>query len=111
MKKIEIELKDLLGLLVGTVEERMNCLSNEKVFSSLELEDIKQIYQKELYRLASKGEYEGEFIFMLQTLAYNRHKSKFSDEIATFVFDKIFELMANDTDFVNGAYSKINLRK
>jgi len=51
MNKIKIQSKDLLGLLVGTIEERMNCLSTKEVFSSLEISDIKFIYQKEIDRL------------------------------------------------------------
>lgn len=37
---------------------------------------------------------------MLQVLAYNRHKSKYSKEIATFVLDKLFELISNDVSNV-----------
>lgn len=97
MSKVEIESKDLLGLLIGTIDERMNCLSKKEVFESLEMNDIKYIYEKEIDRLDKEDEIEYEIIFLLQTLAYNRGKSKYSDEIATFVLDKLFEQMTHDT--------------
>lgn len=97
MKKID---KDILGLLVGTVEERMNLLENEEFFSSLEMNDIKTIYQKELNRAKKERNIEDEVIYFLQVLAYNRHKSKHSEQIATFVFDKLFELISNDVESI-----------
>lgn len=50
MSIVKMDTKDILGLLVGTNEERINCLSKQEVFSSLEITDIKYIYQKELGR-------------------------------------------------------------
>ena len=96
MSIVNMDTKDILGLLLGTNEERMNCLSKEEVFSSLEITDIKYIYQKELDRLKKFTGDEHEVIHMLQVLAYNRHKSEYSEEIATFVFDKLFEVIIND---------------
>ncbi|RLA84619.1 MAG: hypothetical protein DRG78_00950 [Epsilonproteobacteria bacterium] len=94
MNKVKINTKDFLGLLVGTIEERMNCLATNEIFSSLEISDIKYIYQKELDRYKKEDGIENEIIYMLQVLAYNRHKSKYSEEIATFVLDKLFEMMS-----------------
>ena len=34
-----------------------------------------------------------QVVMLLQGLAYNRHKSKYRDEIGTFVLDKLFELI------------------
>lgn len=95
MNKVNIDVKDFLGLLVGTVEERMNCLENGEVLSKLDINDIKYIYQKE-FDFCKKEEEYLSLILMLQTLAYNRHNSKYSDEIATFIFDKLFEIMSNE---------------
>lgn len=95
MNKVNIDAKDFLGLLVGTVEERMNFLVNDEVLSYLDIDDIKYIYQKEVDFCKKEEEYLS-LILMLQALAYNRHKSKYSDEIATFVFDKLFEIMSID---------------
>ncbi len=101
MNKVKINTKDFLGLLVGTAEERMNCLATDEIFSSLEISDIKYIYQEELDRVKKENELEEEVIYMLQVLAYNRHKSKYSEEIATFVFDKLFEIMCIDMIILN----------
>ena len=100
MNKVKIEAKDFLGLLVGTLKERMNCLANGEVLSKLDINDIKYIYQKQYDSCIKEDEYLS-LILMLQTLAYNRHKSKYSDEIATFVFDKIFEIMSIDLPIIN----------
>ena len=101
MKKIKIKPKDLSRSFCRYNRRKNELLINKKFFSLLEMDDIKYIYNAELDKLNSKGDYEDEFIFILQTLAYNRDKSKYSDEIATYVFDKIFELISNDTNFVN----------
>ena len=37
-----------------------------------------------------------EVIKLLQFIAYNRHKSKYSEEIATYVLDKLFEIICLD---------------
>ena len=91
MIKIELDEKTLLGLLVGTVEERMNFFSNENVIASLDMLTIKKIYQ---YKI-DEVDYDNyvRIITLLQGLAYNRHKSIYKDEIGTFVLDKLFELI------------------
>ena len=90
MIKIEVNEKTLLGLLIGTVEERMDFLSNEDVIASLDISTIKKIYQHKI----DEGDDDYLIIVtLLQGLAYNRHKSKYKDEIAIFVLDKLFELI------------------
>ena len=37
-----------------------------------------------------------DFIKLLQFVAYNRYKSKHSEEIATYVLDKLFEIICHD---------------
>ena len=91
MIKIEVEEKTLLGLLVGTVEERMDFFSNENVIASLDMSIIKKIYQ---YKIDEVDDNYLPIITLLQGLAYNRHKSKYKDEIGIFVLDKLFELIA-----------------
>ena len=91
MIKIEVDEKTLLGLLVGTVEERMDFFSNENVIASLDMPTIKKIYQ---YKIDEVNDNDYVLIItLLQGLAYNRHKSKYKDEIGTFVLDKLFELI------------------
>ncbi len=90
MIKIELEEKTLLGLLVGTVEERMDFFSNENVIASLDMSTIKKIYQ---YKIDEVDDNYVPIITLLQGLAYNRHKSKYKDEIGIFVLDKLFELI------------------
>jgi len=91
MIKIELEEKTLLGLVVGTVEERMNFFSNKNVIASLDMSTIKKIYQYKIDEVDDNNYVT--IITLLQGLAYNRHKSKYKDEIGTFVLDKLFELI------------------
>ena len=91
MIKIELEEKTLLGLLIGTDEERMKFFSDANVISSLDMSTIKKIYQHRIDEVVD-AKYM-QIIPLLQGLAYNRYKSKYKDEIGIFVLDKLFELV------------------
>ena len=93
MIKIELEEKTLLGLLVGTVEERMGFLSDANVIASLDISIIKKIYQCKLDEDMDYGDFS-QVVMLLQGLVYNRHKSKYKEEIGIFVLDKLFELLS-----------------
>ena len=48
MIKIELDEKTLLGLLVGTVEERIEFFSDANVIASLDMQTIKKIFQHKI---------------------------------------------------------------
>jgi len=95
---IKIDDKIVLGLMCGTLEERIDFLSNAEVFASLDIETIKEIYERKLdvSTKSNNQDTSTEVITLLQVLAYNRKKSKYNDEIADFVFDKLFERIIAD---------------
>ena len=99
MIKIELDEEMLLHLVVGTVEDKLNILSKD-IIQQIDIAVIKKIYQNRLYEAIKTGN-EAKIIMLLQSLAYNRHKSKYKDDIADFVFDKLFELICSDTDLVS----------
>jgi hypothetical protein len=98
MIQIELDEEMLLCLVVGTVEDKLDILS-EDIIESIDISIIKRIYQNRLDE-AIKSSDESKIIILLQALAYNRYKSKYKDEIADFVLDKLFELICSDTDIV-----------
>lgn len=93
MIEIALDEKVVLGLICGTLEERIDFFSNQDVIKYLDIFTIKEIYQKTIDKV-EKHEDNFEVLMLLQTLAYNRYKSKDKDELADFVFDKLFELFA-----------------
>jgi len=94
MIKIEIEEKTLLGLLVGSVEERMKFFSDENIIASLDMPTIKSVYQATIDKGYDCDEERESIILLLQGLAYNSNKSKYKEEISVFVCDKLFEIIA-----------------
>jgi hypothetical protein len=93
MIKIELDEKTLLGLLVGTDEERIEFLSDTNIIASLNMPIIKKVYQHRIDKSEPLSNDYMLVITLLQGLAYNRHKSKYKDEIGIFVLDKLFELI------------------
>ena len=94
MIKIEVEEKTLLGLLVGADEERIEFFSDANIIASLNMPIIKKVYQHRIVKSEPLSDDYMLVITLLQGLAYNRHKSKYKEEIATFVLDKLFELLS-----------------
>jgi len=92
MIEIKLDEKMILGLTCGTLEERIDFFSNKDVIRNLDILTIKIIYQKTIDRAEKDDDYL-DVVTLLQALAYNRYKSKYKDEIADFVFDKLFELI------------------
>lgn len=93
MIQIELDEKTVFGLVTGTLEGRINFFSNQNVIANLDIRIIKKLYQIKLDEAIEEDEYS-ELITLLQALAYNRYKSKQKEEIADFVLDKLFELVA-----------------
>lgn len=92
MIQITLDKKVLLGMECETLEERIDFFSNHDVIKNLDMLTIKTIYQKTIDRAEKSSDYI-DVITLLQTLAYNRHKSQDKDELVDFIFDKIFELI------------------
>jgi hypothetical protein len=92
MIEIQLDEKIILSLICGTLEERIDFFSDKDVIRNLDILTIKIIYQKTIDRAEKDDDYL-DVLTLLQALAYNRDKSKYKDEIADFVFDKLFELV------------------
>jgi len=93
MQDITIDTKVLLGLIVGTQEERIAFFANADIVKKFDIVTIKVIFF-ELVNKAEKNNNYDEIIMMLQSLMYNRHKSPYKEEIADFVADTLFEYLA-----------------
>lgn len=107
---IQIELAELVvfKIMFGSMQERLDFFISDEVLSKLDVKTIKKIVQARVdsshtdqYALYDKNAGFGknqltEVIMFLQYLAYNRHKSPHSEEIATYVFDKLFEIITHD---------------
>ncbi|MCT7433508.1 MULTISPECIES: hypothetical protein [Aliarcobacter] len=98
MIKIELDEKDVFKIMVGSMEDRINLLISESVMKEIDLKTIKEIVENEIDRAKKNNEFDKdkvlELIKLFQFLAYNRTKSKYSEEIATYLFDKLFEIIS-----------------
>lgn len=92
MIQIELDEKTVLGLVAGTLESRIDFLSNQDVIANLDISTIKKIYQYKIDE--ADGCFNLEIITLLQALAYNRGKPKDREEIVIFVLDKLFEFIS-----------------
>ena len=100
MIKLELSEKDIFQIMAGSMEDRVNLLISESVMKEIDLETIKKIVENEIktVELMDRLYHDKltEVIKLLQFIAYNRHKSKYSEEIATYVLDKLFEIICLD---------------
>lgn len=99
MELFELDEKMLPGLLLGSIEQRLDLLNNEKVLKSLDIDAFNRILKTEGTTRESKYWRNEDDMYdaikILQVLAYNRHKTIDSDKTADFVFDKLFELLVS----------------
>lgn len=101
MIKLELSEKDIFQIMAGSMEDRVNLLISESVMKEIDLETIKKIVENEINRVVTTNttiddDKLTDFIKLLQFVAYNRYKSKHSEEIATYVLDKLFEIICHD---------------
>ncbi|MGE4382456.1 MAG: hypothetical protein AB7D41_04575 [Arcobacter sp.] len=100
MIKIELDEQDVFKIMVGSMEDRINFLISETVMREVNLNTIKEIVENEIARAEKNNAFDNdkvlEVIKLFQFLAYNRSKSKYSEEIATYLFDKLFEIISCD---------------
>ena len=101
MIKIELDENKVLGLLIGTFEDRIDYFFNEEVIDNLNMTIINKIYDNKIDKYLEDDDNFVEIITFLQALAYNRYKSEDKDEIATFVFDKLFEMISTGDCWFN----------
>jgi hypothetical protein len=72
-------------------------ITKDKNYPLIDVVDI-EIVENEIDRAKKNNEFDKdkvlELIKLFQFLAYNRTKSKYSEEIATYLFDKLFEIIS-----------------
>ncbi len=100
MIKLELSEQDIFQIMAGSMEDRVNLLISESVMKEIDLKTIKKIVENEINKIDKTNRLDDgkliELIKLLQFVAYNRYKSQYSEEIATYVLDKLFEIICED---------------
>ncbi|MEA2051124.1 MAG: hypothetical protein U9O56_10410 [Campylobacterota bacterium] len=98
---LQLKQSDIFKIMAGSYEDKLELFSSDEVMKSIDLQTIKNIYQEKYKKLNKACDidrdnmYE-ELIKFLQYLAYNKDYSQHRQEIATFVFDRLFEQMSEN---------------
>lgn len=99
MQTVQLDEKDITGLIFGLREHRLKLMNNDAVIKSFDIDFFKSLIDKGNQKEEKFWDFDDinlyEIIEMLQILAYNRHKTKDSEKTADFVFDFLFELIAD----------------
>ena len=100
MVTIKLKESEVFRIMTGSLEDRVSILISESVMSKMDLNTIKDIVEKEIEQAKKKSVFDDdkltEVIKVFQLIAYNRDKSPHSEEIATYIFDKLFEIICHD---------------
>lgn len=100
MITIELKESDVFKIMVGSLEDRVKLLISDSVMKNIDVKTIKNIIETEIEKSKKNNVFDddklAEVIMLFQIIAYNRHKSEYSEEIATFLFDKLFEIISHD---------------
>ena len=100
MIQIELSENDVFKIMAGSFEDRLDFFIEDEIIGKLNLNTVKSIIQNNMDCAQTAGKYRedriSETIQFLQSVAYNRHKSQHSEEIATFVIDKLIEILCHD---------------
>jgi hypothetical protein len=101
MIKLELEEDDVFKLMAGSLEDRIQYFISDEIMNNIDLQTIKDIVEAGIAKAQTKsGSFNDDsltdLIKLFQYIVYNRNKSQYSEEIATYIFDKIFELISCD---------------
>ena len=100
MITIKLEESEIFKIMVGSMEDRTNLLISESVMQTIDVSTIKSIVETEIERAKENGQFDDDkltdVIKLLQMVAYNCNISKDSEQITTYIFDKLFEIICHD---------------
>jgi hypothetical protein len=100
MINVQLNENDLFKIMLGSTQDRVDLLLCESMMEKLDLKTIKNIVEYHIKQAKKNGSFDNdkltEVLMVIQVIAYNRHKCQESEKLATYLFDKLFEIITKE---------------